>query len=174
MDSKQPQVLAFTPRVKNVIQRVLNQGGFSVHENAHFRGKSSLDASGSGGYAGYIGAFAIMTETVNNGYIIRVVDYQTYNPQTGTSNKMLCRVNGVSYDISPWKSNVLTQDVYVWLSYEAETKKIAFVLTNTIMVHDTDEYAYYYLGAVSYANGKTTISQQHLTGTAIFWHGFTC
>ena len=175
MDNNNPKVLAFTPRVKSVIDNVLNQGGFRLLEEMRVRGRSSLDATGGGGSADYIGAFRILTEVEDDGtYNIMVVDYQTYNRETHNSDDMPCRVNGKTFFVRAWKGWNFKEDMYVWLRYDVTVNRVEVIAEKYRNQNDTGRYSFYYLGSVTFKEKQTTVSQQHLTGTAIFWHSIEC
>lgn len=93
-DKKETQVLAYTPRVQQVIDTVLAPGGYAIREAARKSGRSALtDRRGVGGGGGYNGPFAITLTEAGNvavaaGFLNRNGDFKEVPafeiaPQTG-------------------------------------------------------------------------------------------
>ena len=172
------KLVAYNQNIKSISDKVLRPAGFSVYQPSRPRGRNSLNATSSWGetVAGYNGSFKILAEQNKDKSVkVMIVDYPSYS-ETGKSDDMPCRVNGQSFLLKPY-STTITESTTFALRYDAEYEDVTFYEYSNYQLNyipsDTAERSYYLIGSVK-VNGADVpfVSQAHLSGQIIFWHGF--
>lgn len=110
---------------------------------------------------------------------IKIVDGATYDVETGTSGKGICKVNNVVFQVDPYQSGVIVNDSIFALKYTASGKKVEVVNLadegENSLPDDTNENCWYQIGRVFIASGRVEIQQDHLATSSngipqLFWY----
>lgn len=142
-----------------------------------------LGGGGSGGteYNGYFKIVNTSTtsESGQTSNKIKIVDGATYNSETQTSGKSVCKVNNAVFQVDVFSADVSATKTYV-LKYTAATQasgetpaaaaKVEILAVDT-MPSDDKTTAYYQIGRAIVSSGQMKIQQDHTAGVAqIYWY----
>lgn len=164
------------------IARVRNLPGNPRNLNSRHRQVMTEATGWSNEYNGY---FKIIDASTYNedGTLaeakIKIVDGATYDVETGTSGKGICKVNNVVFQVDPYQSGVIVNDSIFALKYTASGKKVEVVNLadegENSLPDDTNENCWYQIGRVFIASGQVEIQQDHLATSSngipqLFWY----
>lgn len=190
------KVLAATPVLQSALTNLINPQGYRVdYPSAPQRRSSISDTDNNNGRvvdSKYNGAFTVnvVPEYGANRKIISAVI--TVENGLDPSFNQTCKVNNDIFYLSAWKSSKITSsfNAAVRLKYTpqgtanvspgSEPSKATVVIEAVSYqgsgYSDTADNAFYHLAFVyvDFSTGKIQVSQDHLTGAAVFYHILTC
>lgn len=168
------------------IARVRNLPGNPLNLNSRHRQVMTEATGGNNEYNGY---FKIIDASTYNedGTLaeakIKIVDWATYNKETGTSGDSRCKVNNAYFDVPQAElavtSQALSSGYAVFLHYNKNSSTTEETITIGFdRYHEEDSYnCYYQIGRVladSNQNSGFSIQQDHIVGVPQMFLFGTC